>query len=68
MTEGSHQCPTITTNIFPFSEHLVVVGFIDYDYASNQDAQIYVSIIDYSFGIILEVTGKDRRSVINNQQ
>ena len=41
---------------------------IDDNYASDQDAQIHVSIIGNYFGIILEVTGQDRGIVSKNQQ
>ena len=59
---------TATTNIFLLSERLVIVVFIDDNYASDQGAQIHVSIIGNYFGIILEVTGQYRGSVSDGLQ
>ena len=58
----------MTSNIFPSSEVLIDLVFIDDHYASDQCAQTYVYIIGNVFGIILAVTGLDRGSISNVPQ
>ena len=60
--------PTAKADIFPLSERLIVVVFIDDNYDSYQYAQTHVSIIRNSFGVILEVTDPNRVSVIGGPQ
>ena len=54
--------------MFPSSELIVAVVFIDDNYDPDQDSQIHVFIIGNSFGIILEVTGQYIGRVRDNQQ
>ena len=55
-------------NIFPSPERLVVILFIDNNYASDQETQNNVSIRLNSFFVVLEVTVHDRGSVIDGLQ
>ena len=66
MTEGVSETPTTTTNIFLSSELLVSVFFINDEYASDQDAQIRVSIIGNYCVIILEAKAKGASSTTNS--
>ena len=64
----SQRWHTPKTNFFPSSKRLVAVLFIYDNYDPYQDAQIHVSIINNSFGIIIEVKCQDRGIVSNNQR
>ena len=48
---------TETTKLFLLSEIIIVIVFINENYASDQDVETLVFIIKTSFGIILKVRG-----------
>ena len=63
-----HKRPTVKANIFPFCECLIIVMLIENNHASDQEAQTHVSIIEDSFGIILELTCYNRGRVRDGPQ
>ena len=60
MTEGDSETAHNDNRNFSFIKRIVAIVFIDDNYDSDQDAQIYVSTIGNAFGIILELIGQDR--------